>query len=93
MFVWPHKLILKTCGTTTTLLGLHTLLKIASEICSLHSVYRCFYSRKTFMFPDQQRGPHKDWTLEMGFLDQLFGPYCQVHYAARRSALTQVYRQ
>lgn len=72
MFVWPHKLILKTCGTTTLLLGLPTLLRIASETCSFKGVWRCFYSRKTFMFPDRQRGPHKDWTQEINFLDQLF---------------------
>ncbi|GAA5962735.1 hypothetical protein JCM3765_006185 [Sporobolomyces pararoseus] len=72
MFVWPHKLILKTCGTTTLLLGLPTLLRIASETCGFKGVWRCFYSRKTFMFPDRQRGPHKDWTQEMSFLDKLF---------------------
>ncbi|KAI5474427.1 S-adenosylmethionine decarboxylase [Pseudohyphozyma bogoriensis] len=72
MFVWPHKLILKTCGTTTLLLGLPTLLRIASEICSFPGVWRCFYSRKTFMFPDRQKGPHKDWSQEVSFLDQLF---------------------
>ncbi|GAA6015975.1 hypothetical protein JCM10207_006825 [Rhodosporidiobolus poonsookiae] len=72
MFVWPHKLILKTCGTTTLLLGLPTLLRIASETCGFSGVWRCFYSRKTFMFPDRQRGPHKDWSQEMAFLDKLF---------------------
>ncbi|GAA6062284.1 hypothetical protein JCM10212_000944 [Sporobolomyces blumeae] len=72
MFVWPHKLILKTCGTTTLLLGLPTLLRIASETCGFKGVWRCFYSRKTFMFPDRQRGPHKDWAQEMSFLDKLF---------------------
>lgn len=72
MFVWSHKLILKTCGTTTLLLGLPSLLRIASEICSFKGVWRCFYSRKTFKFPDRQKGPHKDWTQEINFLDQLF---------------------
>ncbi|KAM0748358.1 S-adenosylmethionine decarboxylase [Meredithblackwellia eburnea MCA 4105] len=72
MFVWPHKLILKTCGTTTLLLGLPTLLRIASETCGFHGVWRCFYSRKTFMFPDRQKGPHKDWNQEMSFLDKIF---------------------
>ncbi|KAK4048680.1 spermidine resistance protein [Microbotryomycetes sp. JL201] len=72
MFVWPHKLILKTCGTTTLLLGIPTLLRIASEMCGFRGVWRCFYSRKTFMFPERQRGPHKDWTQEVEFLDQLF---------------------
>ncbi|GAA5859181.1 hypothetical protein JCM8547_008905 [Rhodosporidiobolus lusitaniae] len=72
MFVWPHKLILKTCGTTTLLLGIPTLLRIASEVCGFKGVWRCFYSRKTFMFPDRQKGPHKDWSQEMAFLDKLF---------------------
>ncbi|GAA5993401.1 hypothetical protein JCM11641_001168 [Rhodosporidiobolus odoratus] len=72
MFVWPHKLILKTCGTTTLLLGIPTLLRIASEICGFKGVYRCFYSRKAFMFPDRQKGPHKGWDSEMAFLDKLF---------------------
>ena len=30
MFVFPHKLILKTCGTTTLLLGLRRMLRIAA---------------------------------------------------------------
>ncbi|BGP35712.1 spermidine resistance protein [Rhodotorula toruloides] len=72
MFVWPHKIILKTCGTTTLLLGIPTLLRIASETCGFQGVWRCFYSRKTFMFPERQKGPHKDWSAEMSFLDKLF---------------------
>lgn len=95
MFVWPHKLILKTCGTTTLLLGLPTLLRIASETCGLRGVWRCFYSRKTFMFPDRQRGPHKDWAQEMSFLDQLFGRFAfglgwtELTFAWRRQRIVQ----
>lgn len=84
MFVWPHKLILKTCGTTTLLLGIPTLLRIASETCGFKGVWRCFYSRKTFMFPDRQRGPHKDWHAEMAFLDKLFGAFPIVPLAGLR---------
>ena len=73
MFVWPHKLILKTCGTTTLLLGLDRLLSIAKEHCDLASVYRCFYSRKAFMFPERQVGPHRTWDDEVKFLDNAFG--------------------
>ncbi|GAA98412.1 uncharacterized protein L969DRAFT_23620 [Mixia osmundae IAM 14324] len=72
MFVWPHKIILKTCGTTTLLLGLNTLLRIAAEHCGLGKVWRCFYSRKTFMFPERQLGPHRDWNQEVRFLDGVF---------------------
>ncbi|QRW21361.1 adenosylmethionine decarboxylase [Rhizoctonia solani] len=71
-FVSPHKLILKTCGTTLNLYGLPRILDIAAEHCNMHSVYRCFYSRKSFMFPERQLGPHKEWTTEVGYLDTLF---------------------
>ncbi|KAI1438857.1 S-adenosylmethionine decarboxylase [Xylaria sp. CBS 124048] len=86
MFVFPHKLILKTCGTTTLLLGLHRLLRIAAEhagfpfhntqslddINTAASPYRVFYSRKNFLFPDKQRGPHRSWKQEVEFLDDMF---------------------
>ncbi|KAI0874560.1 S-adenosylmethionine decarboxylase [Hypoxylon argillaceum] len=86
MFVFPHKLILKTCGTTTLLLGLRRLLRIAAEHAGLPfhntkslgdintaaSPYRVFYSRKNFLFPDKQRGPHRSWKEEVKFLDDMF---------------------
>ncbi|KAI3321687.1 S-adenosylmethionine decarboxylase [Xylariaceae sp. AK1471] len=86
MFVFPHKLILKTCGTTTLLLGLRRLLHIAAEhagfpfhnaksLDDIHcaaSPYRVFYSRKNFLFPDKQRGPHKSWKQEVKYLDDMF---------------------
>lgn len=75
MFVWPHKLILKTCGTTTLLLGLHRLLSIAKETCGFNDIWRCFYSRKAFMFPERQIGPHKNWDDEVKFLDNVFGQF------------------
>ena len=34
---------------------------------------RCFYSRKSFFFPERQHGPHKDWRDEVNFLDSVFG--------------------
>ncbi|KAH8083810.1 S-adenosylmethionine decarboxylase [Cristinia sonorae] len=72
LFVSPHRLILKTCGTTLNLLGLPRILEIAKEYASLDSVYRCFYSRKAFMFPEKQQGPHRDWNAEVQFLDNIF---------------------
>ncbi|KAN0061621.1 spermidine resistance protein [Thecaphora frezii] len=102
MFVFSHKLILKTCGTTTLLLGLERLLEIASQALSTPriathklveldsdgtpapapaeaaerrlgaSVVHAFYSRKSFMFPERQKGPHRDWMLEVAVLDRFF---------------------
>jgi len=83
MFVFPHKLILKTCGTTTLLLGLGDMLRIAAEDAGFPSQslkqfktvaipYRVFYSRKNFLFPDKQHGPHRSWKEEVKFLDAMF---------------------
>lgn len=86
MFVFPHKLILKTCGTTTLLLGLRRMLRIAAvdagfpshntdsldEIKTAATPYRVFYSRKNFLFPDKQQGPHRSWRQEVKFLDDMF---------------------
>ena len=86
MFVFPHKLILKTCGTTTLLLGLQRMLHIAAanagfpfyhassvtNVKAAATPYRVFYSRKNFLFPDKQRGPHKSWGQEVKFLDEMF---------------------
>ena len=86
MFVFPHKLILKTCGTTTLLSGLPRILEIAALIagfphvlanrivgtCTAAKPYRVFYSRKNFLFPDRQRGPHRSWRDEVKSLDRLF---------------------
>lgn len=72
LFVFPHKLILKTCGTTLNLLGLPRILAIAADVCDVHKVWRCFYSRKSFMFPERQSGPHRDWGAEVEYLDDIF---------------------
>lgn len=82
MFVFAHKIILKTCGTTTLLWGLPRMLEIAAKAgFPAHSVkgmsgaavpYRVFYSRKNFLFPDRQLGPHRSWKDEVKFLDNMF---------------------
>ncbi len=34
--------------------------------------YRIFYSRKNFLFPDKQHGPHRSWKQEVRYLDDMF---------------------
>jgi S-adenosylmethionine decarboxylase len=87
MFVFPHKLILKTCGTTTLLFGLHRMLEIATVDAGFPcqnngpgsikakneaTPYRVFYSRKNFLYPEKQHGPHRSWKEEVKFLDHMF---------------------
>ena len=86
MFVFPHKLVLKTCGTTTLLCGLPRMLEIAAldagfphvqanlpqGIPAAATPYRVFYSRKNFLYPHQQRGPHRSWREEVHYLDKMF---------------------
>ncbi|KAH6652114.1 S-adenosylmethionine decarboxylase [Truncatella angustata] len=86
MFVFPHKLILKTCGTTTLLWGLKRMLRIAAREAGFpfHNVdgldddnvaatpYRVFYSRKNFLYPEKQPSPHRSWGQEVKFLDDMF---------------------
>ncbi|KAK9466713.1 S-adenosylmethionine decarboxylase [Lipomyces arxii] len=72
MFVFPHKIILKTCGTTTLLAGLPRLLEIARTEARYPTglePWRVFYSRKNFMFPDRQPHPHRSWKDEVKYLD------------------------
>lgn len=40
LFVAPHLLILKTCGTTLNLLGLHRIIEIAREYCGFTNIWR-----------------------------------------------------
>jgi len=85
LFVWPHKLMIKTCGTTTLLKIIPKLLDYAR---ALHlEVEFVQYSRKNFVFPQRQVFPHTDWSVEVDYLDNYFdgvsyiiGPITQDHW-------------
>lgn len=75
-FVFPHKLILKTCGTTTTLAALDELFQLISRVFFNDSstftgknIHKIFYSRRSFMFPEKQIHVHSDWKHEVQFLN------------------------
>jgi len=74
MFIHSHRLILKTCGTTTLLHAIPRILEIAHTKCNLTYVDSLFYSRKSFMFPEKQRWPHGSWRDEVTYLDHVFAP-------------------
>lgn len=79
LFVFPHKVILKTCGTTTTLACLDELFASVSKyllaeapVLNSKSVFKVFYSRRAFMFPEKQKHVHRDWKHEVKLLNQYF---------------------
>ncbi|RWW20510.1 hypothetical protein GW17_00015383 [Ensete ventricosum] len=71
LFVYPYKIILKTCGTTKLLLSIPRILELASEL-SL-SVHSAKYSRGTFIFPGAQPSPHRSFSEEVSVLNGFFG--------------------
>ncbi|KAL2481087.1 S-adenosylmethionine decarboxylase proenzyme 1 [Abeliophyllum distichum] len=70
MFVYPFRIILKTCGTTKLLLSVPEILKLAMSLSlGLNSVR---YSRGTFIFQNIQPSPHSSFTEEVAFLNSFF---------------------
>lgn len=70
LFVYPYKIILKTCGTTKLLLSIPPILKMADtlglSVCSVR------YTRGSFIFPGAQPFPHRSFSEEVDVLDDHF---------------------
>jgi len=85
LFVYPCKLLIKTCGTTTLLNCIPRLLEMAASIDLSIELVR--YSRKNFLFPQKQLYPHISWNDEVDYLNKMFdgtayvlGPVTQSHW-------------
>jgi len=71
LFVYPHKVVMKTCGSTTLILVLPTLLAIADSLgLALEHVH---YSHYEYKFPHLQPYPHTSYDEERATLAQLLG--------------------
>jgi len=70
LFVYPTKVMVKTCGTTTLLRVIPKLLKIAED-CDLEVDF-VQYSRRNFLFPNAQLHPHSGFDHEVEFLNAFF---------------------
>lgn len=70
LFVYPYKIVLKTCGTTTLLFCL-TMLSEYAQSCDTWIKYLIF-SRKNYNFPDKQIYPHKNFDSEVQYLNNIF---------------------
>lgn len=70
LFVYPYKLIIKTCGTTKLLLSIPAVLKLSNHL-SLE-VKSVRYTRGSFIFPGAQPFPHRSFSEEVTILDNYF---------------------
>ncbi|KAB1211990.1 S-adenosylmethionine decarboxylase proenzyme [Morella rubra] len=71
LFVYPFKIVLKTCGTTKLLLSVPPILSHAESL-SL-TVASVKYSRGSFIFPTYQPAPHRSFAEEVAVLNEFFG--------------------
>ncbi|KAK6279692.1 PREDICTED: S-adenosylmethionine decarboxylase proenzyme [Theobroma cacao] len=70
LFVYPYKIIIKTCGTTKLLLSIPAILRFANNL-SL-SVRSVRYTHGSFIFPGAQPFPHRNFSEEVAILDRFF---------------------
>jgi len=72
LFVFPFKIILKTCGTTTLLCAVPEILRIAKAYAGLTLIGDVFYSRRNYFLDQKQLEPHGSFQDEVKFLDKIF---------------------
>ncbi|KAM1742481.1 hypothetical protein ACFX12_012472 [Malus domestica] len=69
LFVYPTKIIIKTCGTTQLLKSIPPLLRHASLDLGLTLVF-CRYTRGNFIFPNAQPFPYTNFQDEVVYLEE-----------------------
>jgi S-adenosylmethionine decarboxylase len=67
LFIYKHRYIMKTCGTTTLLRCLSTLLEYADALGM--ELTWVGYSRKNLLFPSAQLWPHSSFGDEIRYID------------------------
>ncbi|KAI0510447.1 hypothetical protein KFK09_011049 [Dendrobium nobile] len=68
LFLYPDKLVIKTCGTTGLLHSVPLLLHHAAALGL--KLLRCKYTRGSFIFPNAQLSPHTSFKEEVFFLEK-----------------------
>lgn len=71
LFVYPHKVVMKTCGTTTLILVLPRLLELADALGA--ALAHVHYSHYEYKFPHLQLYPHTSYDEEQATLAALLG--------------------
>ncbi|KAF4390157.1 hypothetical protein G4B88_005075 [Cannabis sativa] len=70
LFIYSYKMIIKTCGTTKLLSSIPPILRLADKLSLAVSAVR--YSRGTFIFPEAQPAPHRNFIEEVAALNTYF---------------------
>lgn len=73
LFVYPFKVILKTCGTTSLLRCLERLLETAKEFVPDTEVEFAYFARRNFLYPHRQHSPHTSFDEEIKYMNRVFG--------------------
>lgn len=81
LFVYPHKIVIKTCGTTQLLKSVSALLRRSLTLGL--SLTACRYTRGSFIFPMAQPFPHTSFSDEVFYLDSALPP----HLAYRKASI------
>ncbi|CAI0466483.1 unnamed protein product [Linum tenue] len=83
LFVYPTKIIIKTCGTTQLLKSIRPLIQLATSshdqdlsLCALR------YTRGSFIFPESQPSPHTSFADEVDYINRHLPPSLRRRKAA-----------
>nr|XP_043613234.1 S-adenosylmethionine decarboxylase proenzyme 4 [Erigeron canadensis] len=68
LFIYPTKIIIKTCGTTQLLKSVHPFILLAQSLVNLR-VTSIRYTRGSFIFPLAQPHPHTNFHEEVLYLE------------------------
>ncbi|XP_031286909.1 S-adenosylmethionine decarboxylase proenzyme 4 [Pistacia vera] len=68
LFVYPTKVIIKTCGTTQLLKSIRPLMNYAQDLGL--NLCACRYTRGSFIFPKAQPFPHTSFKEEVIYLEE-----------------------
>jgi len=70
LFVYPFKVVLKTCGTTTLLRAIPPMFELSARAGTRPDFL--LFTRKNYNFPAKQHHPHVNFEVETEYLDQFF---------------------
>eukprot|EP00762_Andalucia_godoyi_P006587 ANDGO_05035.mRNA.1 S-adenosylmethionine decarboxylase proenzyme len=77
LFVYPHKMVIKTCGGTTLLKAVDPFI---ADILPVYvpdaTLEFLLFSRKNYGRPEAQAFPHDSFSSECAFLEERFGQVC-----------------